>query len=66
MKAAFTEFSMYFCNHYRDDTPADFLWISMKGELLNLLLLDKYVPSKMVSCNSRQPWLNRYIKQLSR
>ena len=50
MRVAFTELSMYFCNHYCDDTPADFLWISIKGELLNLL--DKYVPSKMVSCNS--------------
>ena len=29
-------------------------WISM------------YVPSKMLSSNSRQPWINRYIKQLSR
>ena len=64
MRVAFTEFSMYICNHYCDDMPADFLWISIKGELLNLL--DKYVPSKMVSCISRQPWLNRYIKQLSR
>ena len=63
MRVAFTEFSMYFCNHYCDDMPADFLWISIKGELLNLL--DKYVPSKMVIVIV-QPWFNRYIKQLSR
>ena len=25
MRVAFTEFSMYFCNHYCDDTPADIL-----------------------------------------
>ena len=66
MRIALTEFiiSIHFCNHYFDDTPVDFLWASIQGELLKLL--DKYVPSKMVSCNSRQPWITRYIKQLSR
>ena len=29
-----------------------------------LLLLDKFVPSKLKRTNNHQPWINRHIKQL--
>ena len=34
--------------------------------LLNLHVLDKYVPSKVAKNSNKQPWVNHYIKQLSR
>ena len=47
MRVALSEFNAWFCDHYCNDTPTDFLRISIRRELLSLL--DKYVPSKMLS-----------------
>ena len=64
MREILSNFSMWLCDHYSVDTSVDFLWSSIQTKLIDLL--DEYVPSKMVAYNNRQPWINRYIKQLSR
>ena len=64
MSIALSEFTMWFCKHFSTDTPVEALWSNIQVKLLDLL--DKYVPSKMVTNNNRQPWINHHIKQLGR
>ena len=64
MSIEMIRFTAWFTDHFCIDTPIEHLWFHIKSMLLNLI--DKYVPSKMVTNSNRQPWVNRHIKQLGR
>ena len=60
----FSTLSNSFIENYSVDTPVENLWISLHDNLK--LILDEFVPSKMVSGICKKPWINRSIKQLRR
>ena len=60
----FSTLSNSFIENYSVDTPVENLWISLRDNLK--LILDEFVPSKMVSGICKKPWINRSIKQLRR
>ena len=64
MSIELSRFTAWLSDHFNIRTPVECLWSHIKSELLNLL--DKYVPSKVVKNSNKQPWINHYIKQLSR
>ena len=53
-----------FINSKNVETPIEQLWCSFCDYLL--ITLDKFVPSKLVRNNRKQPWITRSIRQLSR
>ena len=60
----FSTLSNSFIENYSVDTPVENLWISLRDNLK--LILDEFVPSKMVSGICKKPWINKSIKQLRR
>ena len=54
------QFTSSFLNKFSTSTPIDILWEEMCYEYLDL------VPTKFHSTGSKQPWVNSYIKRLSR
>ena len=64
MSIELSKFITWFSNYFNIDTPVEYFWFHIQSEFLNLL--NKYVPSKVVKNSNKQPWVNRYIKQLTR
>ena len=54
--------SNYYTTAFTKDTPVEHLWNILHYNLLDIM--DKRIPSKIISKNSKQPWINHNIKQL--
>ena len=57
-------FNDHYLTTFTASTPVDDLWFIPCHKLQDLM--EKYVPSKMVRINTKQPWINHNIVQLRR
>jgi len=64
MKRELCDFANNFITDYSIETPTEQLWCVFHDKLL--LVLDSCVPSKTSTNNTKHPWINRKIIQLSR
>ena len=64
LKEKLSAFTNYYTAALTEDTPIDNLWNVLHYNLLDII--DKYIPSKAIKNNSKQPWISRNIIQLRR
>ena len=58
------EFNNNFISNYKNENNIDTLWICIKNKLLSLM--NKYVPTKLSSTKSHQPWITSATKRILR
>ena len=61
IKAQLLSFTDYVLNTFSSLTPVEDLWNLLSAKILDLM--DKYIPSRFVPNNVKQPWINHNVKK---